>query len=202
MFERARKIIFISLLTFTTNLFSQSVVSNYEVVRSQLKAVVKNKIVPMLNKKSEYYFKYSSPAEYGVLKNTVIAALKENGISLTIENKGQNKSLIFQLNNITMDYPKVFRENFWDSYKLERRISVSGTFLIYESNEIKSAKDFNKSLTDTVEYNARRIIETPSFVFTRGRVPEEPLFTGLFQPIIAIAAILISIYLLFSVRSK
>jgi len=189
--------------TFTSSyLFPQSTESNFKIVLTQLSNIIEKKVAPKLDSTSEYYFEFTSPSEYGILKNVVIAAIKKGHIKISTLNNGVKKKILFSIENISTNYSQPFRDYFWEPYLMKRIISLAGTYSIYNSGVVSAAENFKTSKTDTVAYNAKNIIESPSFIFTRGLMPEPPLFTGLFEPIIAITAILISVYLLFSVRSK
>ena len=58
------------------------------------------------------------------------------------------------------------------------------------------------SLTDTIALDKIDDLENKAYNFTRSEKPEEPFLSGLTEPLIAVSAIAVSIYLLFSVRSN
>ncbi len=202
MSKRIKTFLLIILPLIATSVFAQSAKSNFSAALYLVKKIAGEQVAPALKDSGEYYFEFSSPKEFNILKSPVITALKERGVRLSLENKGVRGKLVFSIENISTQYSNAFRKNFWSAYKVKRKISASGSYLIYSLNKIIKANNFSSTITDTVNYNSIKSLELPSVPFTRGQMPQTPLFTGVFEPIIALAAVLISVYLLFSVRSK
>ena len=62
--------------------------------------------------------------------------------------------------------------------------------------------EFSLSEEDRVPFSDIVKIENRALPFTQGRIPDEPLFSSLLEPIIAIGTTVVTVFLLFSVRSN
>ena len=142
----------------------------------------------------------SVPLEGGLLKLHLIAELGKRGVKI-IPDASSNK-IFYSIENARVDYGKPFRKAFLGSFFAERTITLKGNYAISIAGEKIRSDTFSFANKDSIYVENLRRLETPSLSFTRGIVPDPPFFSSLVEPIIAIGAIVISIYLLFSVRSK
>jgi len=72
------------------------------------------------------------------------------------------------------------------------------------TNKDKTIKSFelNEIKKDTVNLSDLSEIENQNLPFTKGKVPSQPFFTGFWEPIIAVSTLILTVILLFTIRSK
>jgi hypothetical protein len=142
---------------------------------------------------------------YSVFSNKIIAALYSNGKIVVIENLepaiGKDAiSVNYIIDDANVKYGEIFRDGFFGDYYIHRNISLKGNYLIHTNSAFY--KEFNFSFNDTIRYDEIKSVENISFPFTRGKVPAEPFFSGLFEPIVAIGTAALAVILFFTIRSK
>ncbi len=145
-------------------------------------------------------FEYSSLPEYENLKNRFIYYLDNSDLL----NKTDNKVPIlkYSLDQIGILYSEPFRESLLGDYKVERKIFLNGTFALGNDNRVIKSNMVSSSRKDTIYYSEIKDIESQELKITQGTKPPEPLFESLLEPIIAVSAVVVTIILLFTVRSK
>ncbi len=145
-------------------------------------------------------FEYSSLPEYENLKNRFIYYLDNSDLL----NKTDNKVPIlkYSLDQIGILYSEPFRESLLGDYKVERKIFLNGTFALGNDNRVIKSNMVSSSRKDTIYYSEIKDIESQELKITQGTKPPDPLFESLLEPIIAVSAVVVTIILLFTVRSK
>ncbi len=138
--------------------------------------------------------------EYSVFLPRFSAELEKDKIKITKE-RSPNR-IILSIENIGVYYSKPFRKWLLSNFEVQREISMEGSYTIFTKGKPLKANTFAFVKKDSVSYEDLKSLETPSLAFTKGKIPEAPFLTSFFEPLIALAAVIISIYLLFSVRSK
>lgn len=139
---------------------------------------------------------------YSVFKNQIIKTFTDNDFNVIIS-KDSNKNFLlinYVLDNAKVDYGDIYRDGLLGDYFLPRKVLISGNYLI-SSNPV-FVNDFQFFYNDTVLVNNIKDLESYSFPFTRGKVLSEPFFSSLFEPLIAIGAAAIAVFLFFTIRSK
>lgn len=111
-------------------------------------------------------------------------------------------TLNFTLEAAGINYNKIIKNGFFGDYLIERTAFIKGTFLLKQNDKILIAKEFNKSVTDSVNYEDINKIENYSLPFTKGKLPDEPISSSIIEPLIAITASVVTVILFFTVRSK
>lgn len=148
-----------------------------------------------------YYFEYTSLPEYNILRNRAKASFSQN-LPLTENESKSIKSLSYNLEKAGVNYNKTFKDGFLGTYKVERVFTLKGSYIVYYKDEVTKSEDFNYTVSDSVDYDELKNLESISLPFARSEMPPEPLLPSLLEPAIAIAAIAVTVVLFFTVRSN
>ena len=143
---------------------------------------------------------------YTIFENRIISRLSSNGLKIFRGRDAEAKihNLNFVIQDAEVKYGEQERDGFLGEFYVSRELILSGNYLI-TSSEVPSSselKEFNYSFTDKVKVEDIDKIENRSFPFTSGKLPSEPFFSSLLEPVIAVGAAAIAVILFFSVRSK
>ena len=119
-----------------------------------------------------------------------------------IEDKNSKKDINFNINKLILktSYEKA-KSNLLLNKKLKRTISFSCEFIFKDSIELYSG-GFNDLYTDTVNYENVDYIEKDDYSFTKGKLPDEPLFEKILIPGLVVIASAVTIVLFFIIRTK
>jgi hypothetical protein len=142
---------------------------------------------------------FEGDTEFGILKNRFIYNFSKDSKE---DNSGSENQLKLIIQNAEVKYIYSDAGNIVSGYDVNRRISLKCSYIIYENGKMNISGEFEKSIVDTVEYDHIPGIETSGLNFTKGSLPEESFMSGLVEPLIAVAAVVTTIYLLFTVRSN
>ncbi len=186
-----RKIILVLFLTFGA-LHAQS--TNLEMIYSLVDKSA-SEISRKLN--SNYLLNFDSPAEYLVLKTRVMKAFASNP-----DGAKELPELSYSIVNARVEYSDIFRDGFLGSFKVKRKITLNADYALHKEGNTITSGSFEQSLIDTVDYDSVNKLENFSLPFTQGTLPDEPFFSGLLEPVVAIGTAVVAVYLLFTVRSK
>lgn len=108
----------------------------------------------------------------------------------------------YNLDEAKVEYSEIEKDGFFGNYNVKRKIDISGNFLMLQNGKSLAADNFLLSQADYIKVEEISELENPSLPFTQGKIPKAPLLSSLYEPIIAISAIAVTVYLLFSVRGK
>ena len=136
---------------------------------------------------------------YLIFENKIIADLYSSGKILAEKNKNA-KQINYIIDDANVEYGEIFRDGFFGDYFISRKISLRGNYLVRINSG--SFKEFNYTSNDTIKYDEIIDVENESFPFTRGDIPSEPFFSGLFEPVVAIGTAALAVILFFTIRSK
>ena len=136
---------------------------------------------------------------YSIFENKIIADLYSSGKFLAEKNKNA-RHINYIIVDAKLKYGEIFRDGFFGDYFISRKISLKGNYIIKTNSA--SFKEFNYSFNDTIRYDEIKDVENDSFPFTKGDVPSEPFFSGLFEPVVAIGTAALAVILFFTIRSK
>lgn len=148
----------------------------------------------------EYNIEYQTVAEYSMLNNRAENSFVRNGIAISLD-KANNK-ISYSISKAGVNYSDLFKDGLLGGYLLERKIILSGEYVVENSSSILHADTFHYSVTDTIQFENRNFVENHSLPFTKGNVPSEPFFPSMLEPIIAITAVVVTVVLFFTVRSN
>jgi hypothetical protein len=191
--------IFFFLMFVSTILFSQSR-TNLEVFYSLVDSSASSVFNSLEDSQIGYNFLNKTVAEYSGLNIRAENSLVNTGVQ--IEKNDLENEITYSVSRATVLYTDLFKDGFFGGYLIERKFVLSGEFQIKTSSKILSADTFYFAVTDTIPYDNIDFIENNSLPFTKSRLPDEPFFPSLVEPVIAITAVAVTVILFFSVRSK
>ena len=142
----------------------------------------------------------SLPQPLELLRSKLIIAFKQNGYVVK-ENDGSS-TLNYSLTDANVTYQNPYKDGLFGSVLAERIIKLNGSYFLTANSEIKEPSFFNLTHADTVAIDSIPALENRSLPFTRGEVPQPPLLSNLLEPAIVIGALITTIILFFTVRSK
>ena len=141
----------------------------------------------------------SQPLE--VLKPKIIKSFIDVGYILKpIDDSGI--SLNYNLIYAKVEYKNSFTNGLFGGALIEREVSINGMLTAVNSNKANNPVEFNKSVIDTVKVDDITKIENQSLPFTQAQVPSMPLLSNLWEPIVVVGTLIVTVILLFTVRSK
>lgn len=190
-----KKILIIFLLTATV--LSAQIKTNFEVVQDGIDSAV-DKVISEINKNDEYSLEINSPNEYSSLSASIKNAFSQK---INIQSSS-TENINFTLNEIHLDYNDCFRDGLFGDFYTERIVYINSTYNLEGIKNSIKGNSISISLKDTISLDKIDDLENNAYNFTRSEKPEEPFLSGLTEPLIAVSAIAVSIYLLFSVRSN
>ena len=186
------QLIFLSLVT------TAQTKTNLELIYSVLDSSI-NDISQNFNPEDNIGFKYSSAPGLEFLENRI--SLKFN--SKFNLNKGSADSLLnYNLDNVAVKYNEMFRSGIFGDYLVEREANVMGSYILVNKEEIINSDIFTFADIDTVNLDEIENLENSTIPFTQSKIPPEPFFSSLLEPVIAIGAAAVTVFLFFNVRSK
>lgn len=187
------------LITFllTASVLSAQLKTNFEVVQDGIDSAV-DKVIKEINKNDEYSLEINSTNEYSSLTASIKNAFSQK---INIQSSSPEK-ISFTVNEIHLNYNDCFRDGLFGDFYTERIVNINSTYNLEGIKNSIKGNSISISLTDTIPLDKIDELENNAYNFTRSEKPEEPFLSGLTEPLIAVSAIAVSIYLLFSVRSN
>jgi hypothetical protein len=100
-------------------------------------------------------------------------------------------------------YANVRRTGFLGSKVVDRTVSVELSAMIADKQGggVLLSRTFSRTMDDMVELSDIERLENPGIPATHGVLPGEGFFSMILEPVVAIGAVAIAVYLLFHVRS-
>ncbi|GJQ62783.1 MAG: hypothetical protein SCALA702_18360 [Melioribacteraceae bacterium] len=172
--------------------------SNYDIILEMMPESVSE--VAYASGNEETGIVVNLPAGGSILSNRVLSSAVEINKKIISGTFDDKKNIIYTLENIEVLYGELFHQGFPGDYYCERTIKLGGVNILKSGAGIESYP-FDISRKDTVEYDSIKELEQGAS-FTRGEKPEEPFFRSIIEPVIAVTAAIVTVYLLFDVRSK
>jgi hypothetical protein len=139
---------------------------------------------------------------YTLFSNNIISGLKKYDKNITTF-KSEDQVLPEINLNLTVaevKYEDAERNGWFGDYYVKRKIFIEGDFL-YSSSE-QGLNNYYFAAVDSVKVDEIKTLENDSFPFSKGKIPAEPFFSSLWEPVIAIGVAAVTVILFFSVRSK
>ncbi len=146
-------------------------------------------------------FEFNSPPGLKRFKNRVIYGLKSKGIEI-YENDISKTRLNYALDDVSVIFSDAFRESFFGGYKSERKVNLDGSYIISENGKVVLSKIFSLQKTDTLDFDEIRNVSGNNFSMKGNDKPGVPFFGSLLEPVIALGAVAVAIFLFFTVRSN
>ncbi len=136
---------------------------------------------------------------YSFFNNKIINEINSSEKKL-IDRSNDAITVNYVIENINVDYGEIFRDGFFGDYLITRNLLLKGNYLIGTNSALFN--EFSYSFNDTIKFDEINLIENGSFEFTRGKIPAEPFFSSLFEPIVAVGTTAFAVILFFTIRSK
>lgn len=143
----------------------------------------------------------TTPQPLEILKPKIMKSFSDAGYILKpIGDSGilLNYNLIYA----KVEYKNSFTNGLFSGALIEREISINGMLTVVSSNKVGNPVEFTKSATDTIQVDDIAKIENQSLPFTQAQIPSMPLLSNLWEPIVVVGTLIVTVILLFSVRSK
>jgi hypothetical protein len=135
---------------------------------------------------------------FSVFNSEIISELSKRGYNLVA---GSNAfKLQYTFNNAVTSYGEMYRNGFLGEYYVPRKIMLSGSFNF--SGSTIFTRDFYYSSLDTVNVDSVSALENSAYPFTQGKLPAEPFFSGILEPVVAVGTAALAVILFFTIRSK
>lgn len=137
------------------------------------------------------------PSEAQTLSAFTLTSVKKHS-RLAPSGNTAPRNIIFTIEDIQIRYPEIGKYSFFGDNFLVRNAIVKSS--MYSGAQGDSLYHISYSITDTIPLSEQENIELRSNKLTTASLPSEPLFSTLLEPVIGVAAIAITTYLLFTVR--
>lgn len=151
---------------------------------------------------AKLFIDYSSPNDLRIFKNRFVTELDKYCNGITTVQSEAGTILDFTLEKTGVKYTDTFRDGLFGDYLVERESTIGGSYNISKNGSVTVSDSFNLSQVDTVKYDEISSLENHSLPFTRNEVPDEPFFSSLIEPVIAIGSAVVAVLLFFTIRSK
>jgi len=137
-----------------------------------------------------------------ILNNQVLESFHNSGKNIinSSPNDTSAAEISFRIDKAVVDYGDLFQQKLFGDFYTERKITLSGNYILFLPGF--SSHNFNYTYSDTVNANDIKNIENNAFPFTQSKLPSEPLFASIYEPVIAVGAAAITVILFFTIRSK
>lgn len=137
-------------------------------------------------------------SSFAVFNSTIISGLSNRGFKLVSDSN--SFKLQYFIDNAATSYGDVYGDGFLGDYFVPRKIILSGGYNF--SGRTTFTRNFNYSYQDTVSVDSIGSIENSAYPFTQAKLPAEPFFPGILEPVIAIGTAALAVILFFTIRSK
>lgn len=140
----------------------------------------------------------SGGGPFEIFNSEVINNLSKRGYHLV---NGNNAfGIQYVVKDAVTSYGDVFRAGLLGDYYVPRKLTLSGS-INFSGNTIFS-RDFYYSSLDTVKTEDIESLENTAYAFTRGKLPAEPFFSSILEPVVVIGTAALAVILFFTIRSK
>ena len=196
-----RFICILPLLIYSLELHSQTK-SNLEIFYTLADSAALNAVKNIPSNESNVKLDFGTGNIYSIFNNKLMESFQKAGkIVLNgpkYDSTGTNVSL--RIDKTSVSYGELFQKNLFGDFYNERKITISGNYLLFFKG--MSSHNFEFSYSDTVNTNEIKNIENIAFPYTQGKIPPEPLLTSIYEPVIGLGAAALTVILFFTVRSK
>ncbi len=142
------------------------------------------------------------PDDYKILGNRILGSFNNKLKNILIGENSTGLNVKYSLIDASVEYGEPEKDGFFGDFSTNRIIKYSGSILVLNNGAMLKNWEFSLSEEDRVPFSDIVKIENRALPFTQGRIPDEPLFSSLLEPIIAIGTTVVTVFLLFSVRSN
>ncbi len=196
------KLSIVSILFFIPILFlNAQTESNIDVVYNLIERSV-IKADSLLGGKQTINLSVTTAPPLEILKPKVLQLFSNRGYLLKTSGNESVIPVNYAIASATVEYNNSFSDGFFSGIGLERKITLKGSFTIVKSDQIIKPVEFTESVTDTIKLDEISTLENRSIPFTQGEIPPQPLLSTFWEPIIVVGTLIVTVILLFTVRSK
>jgi hypothetical protein len=135
---------------------------------------------------------------FAVFNSQIISDLMSKGYELVSRDRAFR--LQYVIREASTSYGDIFRDGFLGEYLVPRTLTLSGSGNL--SGNTITTHNFNFTFRDTIAVDSVNSYENPAYSFTHGRLPSEPFFSGILEPLIAVGTAALAVILFFTIRSK
>jgi hypothetical protein len=193
------------IISFLSLLISFSSIAqtktNLEVIDKLIDRSV-SKADSILNSKQTINFLFTSSPVLEVLKPKIFQTFNEHGYTLTSTTNESNNAVNYTATSVKVEYQNPFSNGLFSSLLLEREISFNYSLTVTGADKTIRSFSYTANQIDTVKLDEISGLEDKTLQFTQSSIPSTPLLTNLWEPIIVIGTLIVTIVLLFSIRSK
>ncbi len=136
---------------------------------------------------------------YSIFNNKIINNINSSGKKLS-DVSNDAITVNYVIDNIHVEYGEIFRDGLFGDYCITRNLLLKGNYLVGIDSALYN--EFSFSFNDTIKFDEINLVENNSFEFTKGKIPAEPFFSSLFEPIVAVGTAALAVILFFTIRSK
>lgn len=197
----SQSIFFLTLLFYSVQLQCQTK-PNLEIFYSLADSAALNAAKNIPPNKKNVKLGLNAGNIYSVFNNRIMESFQRAGKNVLAEPKYDSavSEVNFNIDKTNVNYGELFQEKLFGDFYAQREISLSGNYLLFSPEP--GIHNFSYSYKDTVNINEIKNIENNAFPFTQGKIPTEPLFSSIYEPVIAVGAAAITVILFFTIRSK
>jgi len=152
--------------------------------------------------KKVIYLSVNTPYSLEILKPVIINSFTDIGYTLKSSKSEADVEVNYILSSVKAEYTSAFLDGFFGSTRLERNISTDYSLIITNKDGNIKSFELNEIQKDTVNLSDLSEIENQNLPFTQSKVPSQPFLTGFWEPIIAVGTLILTVILLFTIRSK
>jgi len=134
--------------------------------------------------------------DYQVFQNSILSHFPLN----ELPNESQKTTVHFTVTEANVVYGEPERSGLFGSFRIERQINFAGNYSIVSNS--REVRNFSYSVSNELPYDELSTVENSSFPFTEGKIPAEPFFSSLLEPVIALGSAAAAVYIFFTARSK
>jgi hypothetical protein len=156
----------------------------------------------ILGTKQTINLSFTSSPILEVIKPKIFQLFSEHGYSLTSSAVEPNSSVNYTVTSLRVEYRNPFSDGLFGGLLLEREISFDYSLTITRTDKTIKLFSYLENQIDTVKLNEISGLENQTLSFTQAPIPSTPLLSNLWEPIIVVGTLIITIVLLFSIRSK
>jgi hypothetical protein len=137
-----------------------------------------------------------------VLKPIVYDAFNKKGYILKSDMAAATQVIDYSIISTKVDYKNSFSDGIFGGTMLVREIQLNGSLVIKGEDKTVRPLQFIQTHLDTIKLEDISIAENQTLPFTHAQLPSLPLLSNLWEPIIVVGTLTVTVILLFTVRSK
>jgi hypothetical protein len=177
------------------------VATNFEVITSLIEKSA-TQADSILEGKGPIILSVETAQPLEVLKPIVYNAFNKKGYVLKTNSDSTAKSIDYTLVSAKVDYKDSFSDGIFGGTLLTREIQLNGSTLTKDDDKTLHPAQFTQTHIDTIKLGDISVVENQALPFTHAEIPSLPLLSNLWEPIIVVGTLTVTVILFFTVRSK